>query len=170
MNRKLPSAKPQRGFTMIEVLVSVVVLAFGLLGVAGLQLASVRGGHVSTLRSIASQAAYDIAEKMRANPVGVSANDYSRSPRKNDSCYTASGCSAQQMAETDLWVWQETLSDSKRGLPEGSGRVCRDNPTTNAACDGGASDPFVVRIQWSEQSDQKGGAVTTQTFLTYFQP
>ena len=59
------------GFTLIEVLIAVVVFAIGLLGVAGLQVAGMRFTHGSQLRSVAALQAANIADRMRANRVGV---------------------------------------------------------------------------------------------------
>ncbi|MBK1888113.1 MULTISPECIES: type IV pilus modification protein PilV [Marinobacter] len=59
--------KPQRGFTMIEILVAVLVLAIGLLGVAGVQLVSMQQTVNSTLRSEATMYAQTVAERLRAN-------------------------------------------------------------------------------------------------------
>lgn len=55
------------GFTLIEVLVALLVLSVGLLGIAGLQLTSLRSNHSAYLRSQATILAYDILERMRAN-------------------------------------------------------------------------------------------------------
>lgn len=56
--------KPQVGFTLIEALVAVVVLAIGLLGVAALQIKALQSAHVSYQRSIATIAAQDITERL----------------------------------------------------------------------------------------------------------
>lgn len=57
----------QRGFNMIEVLVALVILAFGLLGIAGLQLAGVKGTQSSYYRSQATVFMNDMAERMYVN-------------------------------------------------------------------------------------------------------
>ncbi len=57
----------QRGFTMIEVLVAVLILAIGLLGVAGVQLLSMQQTSNSNMRSVATIYAQDVAERVRAN-------------------------------------------------------------------------------------------------------
>lgn len=56
----------ERGSTLLEVLVSIVIIAFGLLGLAGLQATSVKGNHSAYLRSQATLLAYDMGERMRA--------------------------------------------------------------------------------------------------------
>jgi type IV pilus modification protein PilV len=58
----------QQGFTLIEVLVTVIIMAIGLLGVAGLQLAGMRSNHSAFLRTQATIAAYDLIDRMRADP------------------------------------------------------------------------------------------------------
>lgn len=66
VNAELPK-KTQKGFTMIEVLVAVLVLAIGLLGVAGVQLVSMQQTVNSTLRSEATMYAQSVAERVRSN-------------------------------------------------------------------------------------------------------
>lgn len=61
------SVRRQRGFTMIEVLVAVLILAIGLLGVAGVQLLSMQQTSNANKRSVATLYAQDLAERMRAN-------------------------------------------------------------------------------------------------------
>lgn len=58
--------KNQQGVSLIEVLVAVVVLAVGLLGLAGLQATSIKSNDSANLRSQASLLAYDVADRMRA--------------------------------------------------------------------------------------------------------
>jgi type IV pilus assembly protein PilV len=76
------------GFTLIEVLVAMTILGVGLLGLAGMQIAGMRGSHSAYLRTQATFAAYDLADRMRSNPgafVGntltiVNAGTYSETP------------------------------------------------------------------------------------------
>jgi type IV pilus assembly protein PilV len=59
--------KTGAGFTLIEVLVAMVVLTVGLLGLAGLQATSLKNSQNAYYRSVATQLAYDMADRMRAN-------------------------------------------------------------------------------------------------------
>ncbi|GGE74095.1 hypothetical protein GCM10011533_28150 [Streptosporangium jomthongense] len=67
MINPLLSGKSQHGFTMIEVLIAVLVLAIGLLGVAGVQLVSMQQTVNSNLRSEATIYAQSVAERLRSN-------------------------------------------------------------------------------------------------------
>lgn len=56
------------GFSLVEVLVAVLVLSVGLLGLAALQIAAVRANDSARLRTQATLAAYDLADRLRADP------------------------------------------------------------------------------------------------------
>lgn len=58
-----------RGFTLIEVLVAVLVLAIGLLGLASLQLQGLRETHAALLQTQAGVLATDMAERLQAGPL-----------------------------------------------------------------------------------------------------
>jgi len=63
--------KLQSGLSLIEVLISVLVISIGLLGLGGLQLASLKGANNSHFRTSASLAATELADRMRLNPSAV---------------------------------------------------------------------------------------------------
>src|ERR1700704_1087533 len=66
--RLAPTAKTStHGFTMLEVLISIVVIAFGLLGIAGLQAYAIKNNHSAALRSTATSLANDMIDRMKAN-------------------------------------------------------------------------------------------------------
>src|SRR3989304_2728195 len=70
------SSKLNQGFTLIEVLITVVVMAVGLLGLAGLQALSLRYNHDSALKNVATHQIQEIADRMRANQSGTSSGSY----------------------------------------------------------------------------------------------
>ena len=123
------------GFTLIEVLVTIVVLSFGLLGLAGLQLTSLKNSRSSVLRSLAMQHAYDMADRMRANLGATSAGNYNMGSvfggTSTAACLTTTGCTTLEMAGQDIYEWQLALSASTNaagnGLPSGQGIVCIDS-------------------------------------------
>jgi len=67
MRSHRPPRAGVRGFTLLEVLVSLAILAFGLLGVAGLQMAGMRNSHNADSRGTALYLAYDIIDRVRVN-------------------------------------------------------------------------------------------------------
>lgn len=66
-NALRPSAAKQRGATLIEVLIAVLVLAIGLLGVAALQASALRSNQSAYERSQAIIHSYSMLDAMRAN-------------------------------------------------------------------------------------------------------
>lgn len=159
------------GFAMLEVLLTIVIVSFGLLGLAGLQLTSIRNNHSAYLRSLATQQANDMADRMRANQLGVKAGNYNfiSGIPDLDNCITAGalGCSAAQLATQDARQWNQANQDL---LPSGQGIVCLDDsPETDStpaapACSG--TGPFVIKIWWN---DDKIG-INLKRFVTGFQP
>lgn len=75
INPQLSGKKIERGFTLIEVLIALLILVIGLLGVAGVQLVSMQQTANANKSSIATMYAQDIAERIRANEGGGLGND-----------------------------------------------------------------------------------------------
>jgi type IV pilus assembly protein PilV len=157
--------KMQTGFTLLEVLVAIVVLSLGLLGLAGLQAASLRNNQTAYYRGIATQQAYDMADRMRANLAGVRApnNSYNNLAAvipANPGCFTT-GCTAANMAVTDHFQWN-TVNAAL--LPNGVGSVAC---AAGAVCAAGGNWAFDITVSWAERSE--AGNVT-QSFVTRVSP
>ena len=155
----------QAGFTLLEVLITLIILSIGLLGLAGLQTMSLRANHEAYLRGQAVVQAYDIADRMRSNRKGTEDGDYSYGTAalgtKETKCETAKtaggGCTPQQMAQNDLFRWNEA---NRASLPSGIGIICQDNTPDSGTFDGinaitpecntvSISDaPWVVKLWW----------------------
>jgi type IV pilus assembly protein PilV len=103
-----------RGFSLIEVMVSVVILSIGLLGTAGLMGASVKSTNTAYYRSQATVLADDYLDRMRANLKAARAGDYDLAIDKD--CTAP----ASTMALYDCTEWKTALTDT---LPEGKGAV-----------------------------------------------
>lgn len=105
----------QRGNSMMEVLVSILVLAFGALGVAGLQATSKRAHSEAKQQLVASYLANDIIERMRNNPsvlatyAGAVVGGGSISREPSPSCSSGSPCTAAQLAAHDRWLWEQAI-------------------------------------------------------------
>lgn len=150
--------RKQAGFTLIEVLVTLVIFAFGMLGVAGLQMVSLSNLDSAQFRSVASLKANEMAERIRAN----NGTAYDGVPGADNKCRTAhyssrnavpSTCTPAQMAADDVWDWNTELADR---LPAGSGLVCIDSTPDDGkpgapACDG-LGQALAVKVWWTEAS------------------
>jgi type IV pilus assembly protein PilV len=132
------------GFTFIEALVALIVLSIGLLGVAALQLTSLRSNHSASLRSQATLLASDMVDRMRANRTVALAGAYDV-----DFDDVADDESAQQ-SQIDLVRWQVNLANT---LPAGRGSIARNGTT------------FTVTVQWDDtrgEGDPMEFAMETQ--------
>ena len=166
MVTKMGWRREEAGVAMIEVMIAIVVVSFGLLGVAGLQLAGMKASQVSYYRSVATSQAYDIADRMRANMQGVAAGKFDAvtvALPTLPSCnpYGSSGCVATDMATHDIHAW---LIANGRLLPSGIGTITK---VAN-------SNAFNIQVGWSEKCLDNDpscptGAVT-RTFSTQFMP
>jgi type IV pilus assembly protein PilV len=79
MVKNIQSGRRRNGFTLIEVLVTVIVLAIGILGLAGLQLAGMRSNFSAYQRTQAILAASDLIDRMRVSPAAFTGAAYSTS-------------------------------------------------------------------------------------------
>ena len=97
----------QCGFSLLEVLISMVIIAVGLLGLSGLQIASLKGTTNAHARNVASLLVMDLSEHMRANPLGVAGafydNDVSCDTANSETrCRGATVCNAEETARFDV--------------------------------------------------------------------
>jgi type IV pilus assembly protein PilV len=128
----------QRGFTLIEILVTVIVLSIGLLGLAALQATSVRFNHSAYLRSQATSLAYDIVDRMRVNRVAALNNGYTGSVTR--SCQSNVAL-AGTVAAQDIAAWGNALACA---LPSGRGTIVR-----------GAGTVFTITVLWDDSRGQE---------------
>jgi type IV pilus assembly protein PilV len=147
---------PMRGLTLIECLVALVVLAIGLLGMAGLMVQGLRNGHDALLRSQAVNLVTDMAERIRANPAAAAAYDcatYPTGPMTRNCAPTDSAvgtnCTATDLAEDDLARWQQA---ARKALPLAPG-ACAANVQYTAPRSSAEPARFGVSVGWFERSE-----------------
>lgn len=156
-----------RGFSLIELLVAVLVMGIGVLGVTALQMVSLQNNRDALERAEAVQLAYDIMDRIRANPgaaagVAYAGVDVGDGPPGANDCI-ANVCSAAQMVAFDVASWKCTLGgfhgdgvcqglraggilpaeDQQPGLPQGDGSIEIDGAGT-----------VTVTVQWTETNGQ----------------
>ena len=125
--------RDQSGFSLVEVLITVVLVSIGLLGLAGLQLTSVQNSNSSGERFIATTLAQDILERMRAN------HNRSIGPGKVYNLAMGADPGVGGVEGDDLTAWTDALDAA---LPSGQGAVQVDN--TNVA---------TITVQWTDASN-----------------
>ena len=137
----------QSGFTMVEVMVALVVLAIGLLGIAALLLKSLQAGRTATYRTEAVNLAADLADRIRSNRTAQAAYGtlFADVEAPVGACDTTGGCSDADLASTDLARWKATIGNL---LPNGQGQVVVTMPVA-----AGEPTNYLVSIQWTEQGE-----------------
>lgn len=176
----------QRGVSLIEVLVAVLVFSVGLLGVAALMIMAARSNHSAYQRTQATFLADNIADRMRANPVGVwsgyyNTRDFPASASGAASGdYCSNGCTPQELAQADLRAWRRQLTSLLPNDNTTFGRIQCENgmagytPTAWASASERGQlamrPPYggicTLHITWNERSSD--GMVST--FSRMFQP
>jgi len=152
--------KTNKGFTLIEVLIATVILGVGLLGLAGIQAIGLKNNLSAYQRSQATQLAYDMADRMRANANETRQGENSTYDKdikalsdavEQETCAIIDGvpgvCSVAQMAEQDLFEWNSQLSNT---LPAGTGEIDFDDPV------------FTISVSWDDDRDADTEALSFQ--------
>ena len=116
------------GFSMIEVLIALVILAVGILGVAGLQGSALRNTYSAQLRTQATSIAQDMVERIRTNRDFALANaenyrvDLGSAASEAATDCTTTICTETQLADFDRNRWLADVNS----LPTGKGSVAID--------------------------------------------
>jgi type IV pilus assembly protein PilV len=159
--------KANAGFTLIEVLIAMVVLAIGLLGLAALQTTSLRNNQSAYFRSQATQLAYDIADRVRINTNSSDPTTYDNYNNKTgtaDDCVTNT-CTPAEMAGYDLSQWNAQLALQ---LPSGVGFICIDSTPDDGASTAGNCDStgsaYAVKIFWDDGREGQANQMFTMSF------
>lgn len=131
----------QRGVGLIEVLVTVLLLATALLVVASLQIRSLQYSQGSYLRSQANILAYDIIDRMRLNRRNI--NGYALD-------FTSATPDESSLANKDMKEWKTNLEAI---MPNGQGKIaCNSSGICN------------ISIKWAEVKGAGEGIGDTSTF------
>ena len=175
LSRRLHRAAPrrqQRGFSLLEALVSIVVLSFGLLGVAGLQASSLKYSRDARNQTVAVNLARELAEMIRSNaresgktadnPYLMVAQDINSDGNKPPStCLDVGkdcGDDANQLAEDQVkdWAWRVG-----KALPSAHAAVCLDDEPYDAKglpqweCTPRGSNIIAIKIGWQRDDFER---------------
>lgn len=148
----LPPNATQHGFSMLEILITLVIIAVALLGTAGLQVYAMRMGKSGEFRTQAVFLASDIAERMEANKTAAVAGNYAvaltNSPSVASADCSAIPCDTASLAGWDISGWENAIIAV--GLPQASWQITQTtagNPST-----------YQIVINWTDRNSTKSGS------------
>lgn len=172
-----------KGFTLIEVLVTLVITSIGILGVSILQLESLKASQDAITRTKAVNLASDMADRIRSNRMALNFEnqnaykaddaDPAATPAKNcvdtTIAYDSSVkvyCTTTELAAYDVWEWKRLLANAKTGLAgsEVKGKIERTNTIVNSEI---TDVLFTVTISWKNEKEEINKA---RSYTLEFQP
>ncbi|MEE9338931.1 MAG: type IV pilus modification protein PilV [Methylococcaceae bacterium] len=137
--------KLNNGFTLIEVLIALIILAGGMLGMAAMQAMGLKNNVSAYQRSQATQLAYNMADRMRANlnaagtyATAATTASATQGHSVQASCLTTAGCSVANMAANDIYEWNAKVSSV---LPSGEATITFSDPI------------YTITIKWDDDRD-----------------
>jgi type IV pilus assembly protein PilV len=140
----------QRGISMAEALVALLVMSIGMLGIAGLYVTSLQANRTALLRTQAVTLVNDMIDRIRANPMARDKYDltaaYGDNPVSQDCVAGEKNCSVDKLAQDDLYRWKESVKAILPGAP--TVKV-----TYTAAASATLPDNYVVQVTWAEPGE-----------------
>ena len=183
LRKPLLEKLPAKGFSLIEVLISIIILSFGLLGMVGLQAAALQANRDARLQSVATTLGRELAERMRGNkaiatlPVnpylGMYSNPAGTSPLTHAApsyCLNAgavplpppatSACvDPTDIARAEMTGW---LAKVDNALPGARVEVCADPAPYDASglpqwslCNTAGAGTLAIKIGWTRSSTNR---------------
>ncbi|NIV18335.1 MAG: type IV pilus modification protein PilV [Woeseiaceae bacterium] len=131
----------QKGFSLVEVLIALIIMSVGMLGIASLFVNSMQAGRTSMFRHHAVTLAGDVADRIRANPrAGVA---YVAKPGADNNCVDGGvDCTEAQMAMNDIFLWQQQAANT---LPGGDVTILFDNAVSPPI--------YTITVSWNEPGE-----------------
>lgn len=164
------------GFTLTEVLISMLLLAVGVIGAAGMQLTALSSAQQSGFRTTALHLAADMADRLRARSMHETLDDrtnpyFNMGVGSIDNAGSASGatchartasCTPAELARADIQDWESRIGIA---LPGGRAVICRDTTPWDFrtrqylwTCDGASNAPVVIKIGWHDKPVENGAS------------
>ncbi|HEY4093781.1 MAG TPA: type IV pilus modification protein PilV [Luteibacter sp.] len=173
----------QRGMSMIEVLMAVLIFTVGLVGLGALMVTASKANQMAYVRTQVTFLANGMADRMRANPWGLWNGSYDDDnypvTGTPGACNAATGCKPSEIADRDKKLWSQQLRDSLPAVGKSSIKctkatgfdpsdVYQMRPPYSGSC--------VMTITWAERGfatgggDDKVAADSLQSFTWKFEP
>ena len=145
--KKVRPSYYQRGISLIESLVAMVVVALGILGILGVQMRTLTDTSTTVRRAQAIRLIEDLGERMKTNPnasgnLAAYVSAFSVEPTVGN---CTAGCDSAQLAAYDLAVWKRAI---KASLPLGQASVFV--PPAESSLAAGQGRQLGVVIAWRE--------------------
>ncbi|MFK7886833.1 MAG: type IV pilus modification protein PilV [Gammaproteobacteria bacterium] len=169
-----PRSRCQRGFSLLEVLVALVVLSIGLMGIASMQVVGLQFNQQALTSTRAIEMAADMADRIRASndagvvldtaltnpaavPVSSYETDFGVAAMPATACADTAGvsvpgigtCNAATLAAYEVWQWKTALAAATgSGLADGDGSVTHDyDPARRLST-------YVIDVRWSDRGEE----------------
>ena len=170
----------QRGVSLIEVMMAVLIFSVGLIGLASLMVMATRSNHAAYLRTQVTFLASNMADRMSANPEGVWKGAYNSNSYPvaagSIGCGSGAACSPADLAVHDQRLWSNQLRtflpDPAATIDCGGVTSVGYNPTSQLALRPPYGGSCKMTIRWSERGagDKNHRDSVNQTFAWEFQP
>jgi len=137
----------QRGVTLIELLITMVIVSIGVLGLAGVQILSLKQAREAGQKMVALQAANDLLDRIRVNRNA----DYSWPAGSAAANCASVACTPAEMAVFDLWLWNCRLGPPSDACKKAFGLSDRDfgRLPGGKGLVSAASGTYTVTVQWN---------------------
>lgn len=151
----------QKGMSLLEVLVSVIIIAIGMLGIASMLLVSNQANNSSYMKQQAIQNVYNIFDKIKANSQAAINGSYNvsnisatgpTSVSTPSTMCNAAACTPTQLAAYDTWSW---FTKDLARLPNGCGSI-------TTAPSGAGNTVITVTVQWDDSPAQSSVGANSQ--------
>lgn len=154
MMRYMKTSRQQSGTSLLEVLIAVVILSIGLLGLAGLQVASLRVNQGAMQRSQATIFAYDVLDLMRGDRIAAIDGEYDVFVTKDGHEIPVTSSSIA----SDYPNLKEWATELAKMLPGSDAMICRTNDPASMNCVG-TGEFFIVEVRWPDENDRGSDAM-----------
>lgn len=145
----MKSRRSQNGSSMLEVLVAIMIMSFGMLGLAGMTASSLQYAKMAQFQTVGTQLASAYGDNIRANVNGFNNGNYDMTTAYTGAttgvtvpvCALPAKCTPAELAAIDRADW---INQLRRRLPGGGAYVTRDTANNALAAD--------VWVMWADPS------------------
>lgn len=110
----------QKGFSLLESMIAIIVMVLGVLGMLGLQMRTLTDTQASARRAQAIRLIADLGERLQSNPNALgNLAAYTQSPTNSNDC-ESNFCTPAELATYDIKQWRDNVANV---LPDSNATV-----------------------------------------------